>query len=291
VALLPGPIGGAVRTLTGAAGAALDMALPPRGDQLAERDPETIRRTLPAMSALWHTYFRADVRGLERIPAEGPVLLVGNHSGGIYIADTFVFATAFYRHFGAERRFHQLAHDLVLTLPGLGLLRRYGTVAASHEHARRALRSGAAVLVYPGGDHETFRPSWHGSDIEFGGRRGFVRLALEEGVPVVPVVSIGGQETALFLTRGRRAVGLLGLDRLLRLKVLPVAIGPPLGVTVLDFPGRIPLPAKITIQVLPPIDLRERVGRDADAAYDLLVDTMQDALDELDDERSLPIVG
>jgi 1-acyl-sn-glycerol-3-phosphate acyltransferase len=287
VSLLPRPVGGALR----AARAVADMALPAHGDQLAARDPATIRLTLPAMAALWRTYFRGEVRGLERIPAEGPVLLVGNHSGGLLIADTFVFTTAFYEHFGADRPFHQLAHDLVLAMPGLGLLRRYGTVAASHEHARRALDAGAAVLVYPGGDVETFRPTWRSSEIDFAGRRGFIRLALEAGVPVVPVVAIGGQETALFLTRGRRAVRLLGLDRLLRLNVLPIALGPPLGATVLDFPGRIPLPAKITVQVLEPLDLRERVGDDAAAAYELLVDAMQQALDELDEERTLPVVG
>jgi 1-acyl-sn-glycerol-3-phosphate acyltransferase len=263
------------------------LVLPASGDHLAERDPTFIRRTLPAMAALWQTYFRGEVRGLERIPAEGPVLLVGNHSGGTMIADTFVFTTSFYEHFGAQRRFHQLAHDLVLALPGLGLLRKYGTVAANHQHARRALRAGAAVLVYPGGDHETFRPSWQSEEVDFDGRRGFIRLALEEDVPIVPVVSIGGQETALFLTRGRRAVELLGLDRLLRLKVLPVALGPPFGVTVLDLPGRIPLPAKITIQVLEPLDLPD----DVDAAYDRLMEIMQDALHELGAERSLPVVG
>jgi hypothetical protein len=101
------------------------------------------------------------------------------------------------------------------------------------------------------------------------------------------VVSIGGQETALFLTRGRRAVGLLGLDRLLRLKVLPVALGPPFGVTVLDLPGRVPLPAKITVQVLDPVELPD----DVDEAYDQLMETMQEALDELARERTLPVVG
>jgi 1-acyl-sn-glycerol-3-phosphate acyltransferase len=282
VRLLP-----SIDALTGAARMAASLVLPASGDQLAERDPEFIRRTLPAMAALWQTYFRGEVRGLERIPARGPVLLVGNHSGGTLIADTFVFTTRFYEHFGANRRFHQLAHDLVLALPGLGLLRRYGTVAANREHARRALRAGAAVLVYPGGDHETFRPSWQSEEVDFDGRRGFVRLALEEDVPIVPVVAIGGQETALFLTRGRRAVGLLGLDRLLRLKVLPVALGPPFGVTVLDLPGRVPLPAKITVQVLEPL----HVDDDVDAAYDRLIDTMQAALTELGAERTLPVVG
>jgi 1-acyl-sn-glycerol-3-phosphate acyltransferase len=280
-----------IPTLSDAAGAArlaASLVLPSSGDQIGERDPEFIRRTLPAMAAFYQSYFRADVRGLDRIPATGPVLLVGNHSGGTLIADTFVFTTRFYEYFGAQRRFHQLAHDLVLALPGLGLLRKYGTVAASHENARRALRSGAAVLVYPGGDHETFRPSWQSGEVDFDGRHGFVRLALEEGVPVVPVVSIGGQETALFLTRGRRAVRLLGLDRLFRLKVLPVALGPPLGLTVLDLPGRIPLPAKISIRVLEPVALD---GMDEDAAYDELVGRMQDALDDLDEQRRLPVLG
>jgi 1-acyl-sn-glycerol-3-phosphate acyltransferase len=276
-----------IRATVSAARTAVGMALPAAGDHLAERDPEIIRRSLPTLAAFWQTYFRADVRGMDRIPADGPVLLVGNHSGGTMIADTFVFTTRFYEHFGAHRRFHQLAHDLVLSLPGLGLLRKYGTVAASPQHARRALRSGAAVLVYPGGDHETFRPSWESDEVDFDGRRGFVKLAIEEGVPIVPVVSIGGQETALFLTRGRRAVSFLKLDRLLRLKVLPVALGPPFGVTVLDLPGRIPLPAKITIEVLDPIEPPE----DVDAAYDQLVETMQEALDGLAEERTVPLLG
>src|SRR3954454_13899755 len=110
-------------------------------------------------------------------------------------------------------------------MPSLGILRRYGGLAASHENARKAFDLGAPVLVYPGGDYETFRPSWHSDRIEFGGRRGFIKLALEREVPIVPVVAIGGQETALFLTRGERAAKLIGIDKLTRIKVLPVSIG------------------------------------------------------------------
>ena len=115
-----------------------------------------------------------------------------------------MFALEFYARFGPERRFHQLAHDVAARLPFTGL-RRYGVLAASHENARKAFALGAPVLVYPGGDYETFRPSWHSDQIEFGGRQGFIKLALERDVPIVPVVAIGGQETALFLTRGERA--------------------------------------------------------------------------------------
>ena len=75
--------------------------------------------------------------------------------------------------------------------------------------------------------------------------------------------------------------------------MLPVSIGPPLGINLLDFPGRIPLPAKIKIQVLPPIDLRERYGADPDPdeAYEDITAEMQDALSALDEERTLPVVG
>ena len=116
------------------------------------------------------------------------------------------------------------------------------------------------MLVYPGGDWETFRPSWHSDRIEFAGRKGFIKLALERGVPIVPVVAIGGQETALFATRGERAAKATGWAKLTRIKVLPVAFGPPFGATVLDLPGRLPLPAKITVEVRQPIDLVERFG-------------------------------
>src|SRR5919199_6842023 len=173
-------------------------------DPFEARDPDYIRATLPALRALSDVYFRAEVSGLERIPDSGPVLLVGNHSGGTMIADTFVFAQAFYDHFGPHRLFHQLAHDLVFKVPGpRTLVQRYGTVPASPDNMRRALDLGAALLVYPGGDEESFRPSWETSEVDFAGRTGFVQLALEQDTPIVPVVAIGGQETAFFLGQGR----------------------------------------------------------------------------------------
>ena len=76
----------------------------------------------------------------------------------------------------------------------------------------------------------------------FGGRQGWIRLALEKDVPIVPVVSIGGQETALFVTRGQRAARALQLDKLLRLKTLPLSISFPWGLLPGDLP-HIPLPA------------------------------------------------
>jgi 1-acyl-sn-glycerol-3-phosphate acyltransferase len=262
----------------------------PRAD-LDERDPDYIRETLPRLWLLSSLYFRGEVRGLGNIPDEGPVLLVGNHSGGNLTPDTTVFSLAFHAYFGVERRFHQLAHNLVLSFPGLGFLRKYGTVAASPENARTALRAGAAVLVYPGGDREVHRPSWQSGRIAFGDRKGYVRLALEEGVPIVPVVAIGGQETALFLSQGEWLSKFLMLDRLLRLKVLPISIAAPWGLNVGDFAGHLPLPSKIVVEVLPPIRPREELDGDVDAIHAHVTRLMQDTLDALSSERRLPVIG
>jgi 1-acyl-sn-glycerol-3-phosphate acyltransferase len=263
-------------------------------DWLDARDPDYIREAVPAIRAWSDWYFRAEVNGLGHIPDDEPVLLVGNHSGGTLIADTFVFAQRFYDHFGPERVFHQLAHDLVFQVPGVrASLSRFGTVPANPDNMRRALDRGAALLVYPGGDHETYRPTWEQDQIDFAGRTGFVKLALELGVPIVPVVAIGGQETALFLGQGQRISRALGLDRALRLKVFPVQVAPPFGVTLLDLPIRMPLPAKITIDVLPRIDLRDELGADADPAdaYELVTSRMQGSLTGLAAERAIPVVG
>jgi 1-acyl-sn-glycerol-3-phosphate acyltransferase len=294
-AAIAGPLAGYAQMLGAAAEDVLDtVSRRPASDPFELRDPDYIRRTLPALRLTSDLYFRADVRGLDRIPAEGPVLLVGNHSGGTMIADTFVFAQKFLDHFGTARPFHQLAHDMVFMIPGLrALVQRYGTVPASPENMARALEREAALLVYPGGDQETFRPSWESDRIDFARRTGFVQLALEHGVPVVPVVAIGGQETALFLGRGRRVAQALGLRRLLRLSVVPPVLGPPLGVTILDLPLRIPIPAKIAIRVLKPIDLRQRLGRrpDVEEGYRLVTSTMQRSLTRLANDRSVPVLG
>jgi 1-acyl-sn-glycerol-3-phosphate acyltransferase len=128
-------------------------------------------------------------------------------------------------------------------------------------NAARALDTGAAVLVYPGGDYETHRPSCESARVDFDHRHGFITLALERGLPIVPVVSIGGQETALFLARGERLAHALSLDRALHLHVLPISLALPWGVNVGDLLGHVPLPAKITVQVLPRSTCASSSGR------------------------------
>ena len=256
---------------------------------LDERDPDYIRETLPGLWMLASLYFRAEVRGLQNIPEEGPVLLVGNHSGGNLTPDTHVFTLAFSTYFGVERRFHQLAHNLVLSMPGLGMLRKYGTVAATPENARAgtrrrarrcsSTRAATTRCTGPPGSPRAWTSAAAGASSGWRSRRACRSSRWS---------AIGGQETALFLSRGEGIARLLGLDRMFRLKVLPISLALPWGLNVGDMLGHIPLPAKITMQVLEPIDVS---GMDVDEAYELVIGQMQTALTALDQERSLPVLG
>jgi 1-acyl-sn-glycerol-3-phosphate acyltransferase len=289
--------GGVVSAGRGAAGGIADRIARRLRQRLTadldDRDPDYIRENLSLAWLLTTLWFRGGVRNMGNVPERGPVLLVANHSGGNVTPDTLLFTLAFYTYFGVERAFYQLAHNLVLTSPAGQILRRYGTVSASHENAQRALDAGAALLVYPGGDWEVHRPTWERNKVDFAGRKGFVRLALDADVPIVPVVSIGGQETALFLSHGGRLARTLRVDRALRLKVIPISLALPWGLNIGDLLGHIPLPAKITVEVLPPIDLRAQFGEapDVDEIYEHVTTAMQETLETLAAERRFPVIG
>ena len=259
--------------------------------ELEARDPEFIRAQLPGMWLLTTIYFRAEVHGFERVPEDEPVLFVGNHSGGNMTPDSMVFMLAFNTYFGVERPIYALAHALVTSWPVVGkLAAKWGIITAGPEAAQEVLDTGASVLVYPGGDIETHRPWSARHEIRFDGRKGFLRLAKEAGVPIVPVVSVGGQDTYLPLTDGRRIARTLRLDKLARLKVLPVSLALPWGLNIGDFMGHLPLPAKIRQEVLDPIDVNEMFGDDADSdeAYEYVTGLMQEALTSLAALRVMP---
>jgi 1-acyl-sn-glycerol-3-phosphate acyltransferase len=259
--------------------------------EVAKWDPAFTRRFKDWVGPVIKRYFRAEVRDLDRIPSAGGALVVSNHSGGMFTPDVLIFAPAFYDKFGYDRPLYTLAHYGVF-LANIGdWLRRVGVIEASRENAAEALRSGAIVLVFPGGDYDSYRPTVAGSVIDFGGRTGYVKTALEAGVPIVPVVSIGAQETQLFLARGDSIARLLGLKRV-RIEILPISFGFPFGPSVI-LPPNLPLPAKVVTQVLDPIGINARFGDDPDIdevdAYVRAV--MQKALDELARERRFPVLG
>lgn len=263
------------------------------GDQgeTAKWDPVFTRQVKNALGPFVKRYFRAEVRGLPALPGSGGALVVCNHSGGVLTPDVLIFAPAFYDTFGYDRPLYVLAHYGVLLGPLGSVLSRVGGIEATRENAASALRSGAVVLVFPGGDYDAFRPTRTENTIDFQGRTGYVRAAAEAGVPIVPMVSIGGQQTQLFLARGDGLAKRLGLHRI-RLKALPLTLGVPFGLTTV-LPPNLPLPSKIVMEVLEPIDVIEQFGDEVDVdEVDAHVrSTMQTALDRLAQQRRFPILG
>ncbi|MGE2720557.1 lysophospholipid acyltransferase family protein [Mycolicibacterium celeriflavum] len=259
--------------------------------EVAKWDPAFTRGIVNTVGPLIRRYFRAEVRDLDAMPPAGGALLVSNHSGGMLTPDVLVFAPAFYAKFGFDRPVYTLGHDAIFVGPVGTLLRRAGVIGANRENAAKALREGAVVLVFPGGDYDSYRPTFSENVIDFAGRTGYVRTAIDAGVPIVPMVSTGAQETQLFLARGDSIARRIGLKRL-RAEILPISVGFPFGLSVF-FPPNLPLPAKITTRVLPPINVVEQFGEDPDVKeVDAHVrSVMQAALDELATERRFPVLG
>lgn len=259
--------------------------------EIAKWDPVFTKRLISVIGPVFKRWFRAEVRGLESFPPTGGVLLVSNHSGGALTPDPVILLPAFYDKFGYDRPLYSLAHYGVFITPMRGYLGRLGAVHASPENAVQALRAGAVVLDFPGGDYDSFRPTVTENVIDFQGRTGYVRTAIEAGVPIVPAVSIGGQETQLFLTRGDGLARRLGLPRI-RMKIMPFTFGFPFGLTS-AFPANLPLPSKLVYQVLEPIDITAQFGKDPDVdEVDAHVRSeMQRALDRLGRERRFPVLG
>jgi 1-acyl-sn-glycerol-3-phosphate acyltransferase len=259
--------------------------------EITKWDPGLTERVMGLIRPLIKGYHRAEVRGLESFPPGG-ALVVSNHSGGLFAMDVPVFATGFYEKFGYERPVYTLSHDVIFTGPTADFFIKTGFIRANHENADEALRSGGVVVVFPGGDYDVYRPTLSENKIDFDGRTGYVKAALHAGVPIVPAVGIGGQETQLYLSRGEWLAKTLRLDKLLRSKILPISFGFPFGLSAV-LPVNVPLPSKIVMQVLPPIDIVAEFGEnpDVDEVDGHVRHVMQRALDELAAERRLPVLG
>ena len=259
-----------------------------------QRDPAYVGRLLPLLEAI-NLYFSSEIRGWHNLPKDQAVLVVGNHSGGAETSDVAPLLHRWIEDVGAEAPLYMLGYDLLFTYPFVGpLLRKLGVLPASPATARRALKRRAAVVVFPGGDYEVFRPWSKRNQIEFGGRTGFIELALSMRVPVVPMTIHGAHQSTIVLTRGRRIARAVGLERL-HIKVFPFIWNIPLGLTPAFIPS-LQLPSKVTVEFGKPLDWSTYDPAKAkDPAvirkcYAEITEVMQGTLDRLAKERPYPIL-
>jgi 1-acyl-sn-glycerol-3-phosphate acyltransferase len=260
-----------------------------------QRDERFLQALLPVLELL-SRYFDGEVRGLENAPEQGPMLLVGNHSGAPIVPDFSVLVAAWYRERGLDSPLFGLTFDAAFGVPGFDqIVRKIGGVPANHDNAERALDERAAVIVYPGGFHEAFRPWSDRNKIDFAGHKGFVRLALRHQVPVVPVVSHGSHNITVVLARGDWLAQKLRLSRV-RFPNVPIVWQIPWGLSIPFVPG-VPLPAKVTVQVCEAVDWSAFGPDDADdpevvdRCYEEITGVMQATLDGLVRERPYPLLS
>jgi 1-acyl-sn-glycerol-3-phosphate acyltransferase len=262
---------------------------------LAGQDEDTMQRQKFLWNALVDYWFRMELDGWEHLPPS-PVLLVGIHSGAPFVWDAWTVGVQWWRRFGQERPLHGTAHDALMAIPVIGrYFRAMGVLPAAPDSIATALAEGRDVALWPGGEVDSLRPWVERDRANLAGRKGFVKMAIRAGVPIVPIATVGGADAMPVLMRGDRLSRVLKLDKLLRVKVFPLAISLPWGIAPAALP-QLPLPAKIRTRFMPAVELDSDPDRADDEAYvdqkyDEVQSSIQRGMDALARKRTLPLFG
>ncbi len=262
------------------------------GWSLQERDPDIIKAWMPIWEWFYRYYFRVETDGWQHMPSTGKVLIVGSHNGGLASPDTSMVMVDWFHRFGYERLAYALMHPGAWETPIFAIpSAQVGGIIAHPKMAIAALQKDAAVLVYPGGAEDLFRPYSLRNQIYFAGHKGFIKLALREEVPIVPIISHGAHETLIVLGDFYEQTKQLNnwgfpwpLD--VNTGVFPIYLGLPWGIGIGPVPN-FPLPVKIHTRVCAPV-IFDRYGRKAagdrtyvDICYEQVRTHMQKELDDL----------
>lgn len=268
------------------------------GWSLEERDLKVIQSLMPYWEWLYRYYFRVKTDGWHHIPSEGRALLVGSHNGGLASPDMIMMMYDWFRRFGVERRVYGLMHPCVWKVNRelAQLAVKTGAIQAHPKMAIAAFKKEASVLVYPGGAQDVFRPHHQRNKIYLAGRKGFIKLALREKVPIIPAISYGAHDTLIVLGdcyEQAKQLHQWGMPWLFDIdpEVFPIYLGLPWGLGIGPLPN-FPLPIPIYTRVCQPI-IFERYGRSAasdrayvDACYEQVSTQMQLELDRFIEDLS-----
>ena len=256
-------------------------------------------RFMDRQKYLWNPlmdyWFRMEIEGWEHLP-DPPVLLVGIHSGAPFVWDAWTVGIQWWRRFGVERPLHGTAHDALMAAPVIGsYFRRMGVLPAAPDSIATALAEGHDVALWPGGEIDSLRPWSDRDEAVLAGRKGFIRMAINAGVPIVPIATVGGPDSMPVLARGRRLAKLLQLDKVARLKMFPIAVSAPWGIGPAMLP-EIPLPTKIRTAFQPPVKLSRDPAKAkdddyVDRKYEEVRESIQHGMDTLARRRTFPVFG
>lgn len=191
----------------------------PRSTRSSEnpgRPDEGWLRAYRALVPGWRALWPGTLRGIENLPTHDRFLLVANHSG-LGVAECVTLIDAWIERFGDARPLAAMAHTALFTLPGMGaVLRGFGCVEATRAGAAWARTNDVPLLLFPGGDHESMRPLWRAREVDFAQRKGWIKLAREHDLTIVPMAitgshvtlpNFGGTKVLSYLT-GTRVIGM-----------------------------------------------------------------------------------
>jgi len=248
----------------------LDVLCPSRNDYGYDPfgfNPDYLKYLLPFATLLYRKYFRAEVFDIERVPEQGRVLLIANHSGQIPF-DGLMIGVSMLVDRTPPRMLRSMVERWLPTLPFLSyLFPRWGQIVGTPENCRMLLEQEGAILVFPEGvrgSNKTFDKRYQLQ--EFGS--GFMRLALEHRVPIVPVAVIGGEEQIVSLWNAEKVGRLVGMPAL---PIGPGLLFGPLGMVT-------PLPTKYRIYYGEPMYFHGE-SDDDDRAISEKVDEVKRVLD------------
>jgi 1-acyl-sn-glycerol-3-phosphate acyltransferase len=217
-------------------------------------DAESLRALRPLLDFLFDRYWRVAVAGIDALPERGPVLFVAN-AAGILPYDALMIAHAVERACGERPRF--AVADWLMSLPFVQpRLAKLGGVRACPENVERLLASRHSVAVFPEGAKGAAKTWSDRYRLARFARGGVVRLAIERGVPIVPVGVVGAEEAHPILFKANAPARALGLPFVPITPTFPW-LGPL---------GALPLPAQWVLRFGEPIsyaDLRPDAARDA----------------------------
>jgi 1-acyl-sn-glycerol-3-phosphate acyltransferase len=207
-------------------------------------DPDfTARVLMPLARFFYQRWFRVQIRGLEHIPAEGPALVVANHSGTLPM-DAVMLQAGLHDEHPASRNLRLLGADLVYEIPLLSALaRKGGHIRAAPANAQALLRAGELVGVFPEGFKGIGKPFADRYQLRRFGRGGFAATAIRASVPLIPCAIIGAEEIYPMIGNAKKVA------ELLRLPYFPITpLFPWLGPV-----GMVPLPSRWIIEFCPPV--------------------------------------
>lgn len=191
------------------------------------------RLALGVAKKFYDNYFHTEAFGLENVPREGRVLIIGNHSGYAPV-DGVLIGVAVATNPHGSRLPRAMIERFFPTVPYVGnYMNALGAVVGEVQNCLDMLHQEEAIIVFPEGVRGTGKGYAKRYQLQRFGN-GFMHLAIETNTPIIPVGVVGCEESLPMFGNVQPLADLLGIP------YVPVALP-------------FPLPTKVTLHFGKPL--------------------------------------